>query len=68
LKSPTKKYDDCGLILNGTVVIPSNYYDTALELFNDPALKPGLFQEFTIQFVDTKTVSPLLCFNSAFTT
>jgi len=48
LKSPTTKYDDCGLIVNGSVVIPSNYYGSALELFNDPALKPGLFKEFTI--------------------
>jgi hypothetical protein len=65
LKSPTTKYDDCGLVVNNTVIIPSNYYGSALEMFNDPALKPGLFREFTIQFIDTKTTSPLLCFNGA---
>ena len=66
LNSPTYKFDDCGLSLNGDVVIPSVLFRNAEEMIN--ALAPHFFNngEYYFKIVDDANGSDVqTCFNCA---
>ena len=63
LTKPTTKFDDCGLIVDGNVVIPSIAYQNAQQFFSDPTFTPTLFAGYNITFVETDESGQTTCFN-----